>query len=66
MAIQTNSAESIARKIVKVTVFQGPGCRVFVLLQVMEVLELPRGTALELLAEHGGDAQAVIMAVFGG
>jgi hypothetical protein len=34
-------------------------------LQVMEVLELPRPAALELLAEHGGDAQAVIMALFG-
>lgn len=34
-------------------------------LQVMEVLELPRAAALELLAEHGGDAQAVIMSVFG-
>jgi hypothetical protein len=49
-------------KILTVPVYAG----VFVLLQVMEVLELPRGTALELLAEHGGDAQAVIMAVFGG
>jgi hypothetical protein len=34
--------------------------------QVMEVLELPRGTALELLAEHGDDAQAVILSVLGG
>eukprot|EP00775_Hariotina_reticulata_P012498 gene12498-12632_t len=34
-------------------------------LQVMEVLELPRATALELLVDHGGDAQAVILAVFG-
>jgi hypothetical protein len=34
-------------------------------LQVMEVLELPRATALELLAEQGGDAQAVIMHAFG-
>lgn len=34
--------------------------------QVMEVLELPRGTALELLAEHGGDPQAVILSVLGG
>lgn len=34
-------------------------------LQVMEVLELPRATALELLAEHGGDAQSVILQVFG-
>lgn len=34
-------------------------------LQVMEVLELPRATALELLAEQGGDAQAVILAAFG-
>lgn len=33
--------------------------------QVMEVLELPRATALELLVDHGGDAQAVILAVFG-
>jgi Mrp family chromosome partitioning ATPase len=34
-------------------------------LQVMEVLELPRATALELLAEQGGDAQAVITQAFG-
>lgn len=34
--------------------------------QVMEVLELPRGTALELLAEHRGDPQAVILSVLGG
>jgi hypothetical protein len=33
--------------------------------QVMEVLELPRATALELLVDHGGDAQAVILSVFG-
>jgi hypothetical protein len=35
------------------------------ILQVMEVLELPRATALELLLEQGGDAQAVIMHAFG-
>jgi hypothetical protein len=32
----------------------------------MEVLELPRTQALELLSDHAGDAQSVIMAVLGG
>ncbi|KAF8065521.1 STY13 [Scenedesmus sp. PABB004] len=40
----------------------GPALDEGAVLQVMEVLELPRGTALELLAEAGGDAQAELVA----
>ncbi|PNH00555.1 hypothetical protein TSOC_013616 [Tetrabaena socialis] len=32
-------------------------------LQLMEVLELPRGAAIELLAEHEGDVQAAVLSV---
>ncbi|KXZ41377.1 hypothetical protein GPECTOR_513g486 [Gonium pectorale] len=32
-------------------------------LQLMEVLELPRGAAIELLARHGGDVTAAVLSV---
>ncbi len=31
-------------------------------LRLMEILELPRATAVELLVQHGGDVEAAIMA----
>ena len=34
------------------------------LLHIMEVLELPRSTAIDLLVHHGGDVEAAIMSAF--
>ena len=35
------------------------------ILQVMEIVEVPRSTAMELLAQHGGSAERVINELFG-
>jgi hypothetical protein len=35
------------------------------ILQVMEIVEVPRSTAMELLAQHGGSAERVINEMFG-
>jgi hypothetical protein len=34
-------------------------------LRIMEILELPRSAAIDLLAHHGGDVEVAIMSVFG-
>ena len=35
------------------------------LLRVMEILELPRGAAAELLASHGWSVEAAVLSVLG-
>lgn len=34
------------------------------LLRIMEILELPRSTAIDLLTHHDGDVEAAIMSAF--